>query len=243
MDFLLTLLFVAAVLFISTFVRSAVGFGDALLAMPLLVLIISLKTATPLVALMGMAISTGIILTDWARIDLHSAWRLIVASLVGIPFGLILLNLAPEVLVKAILGLLLVLYGLYNLLTPGLPLLQNEKLAYPFGFVAGILGGAYNTNGPPIVIYGALRRWPPDHFRATLQGYFFFTNILILAGHGLAGLWTLPVLSLFLSSLPVIGLGIYLGGKANRYIPRALFSPLIYMLLIVVGVLFLISSR
>jgi uncharacterized membrane protein YfcA len=66
---------------------------------------------------------------------------------------------------------------------------------------------------------------------------------LILAGHGLAGLWTLPVLSLFLFSLPVIGLGIYLGGKTNRYIPKALFSRLIYMLLIIVGVLFLISSR
>jgi uncharacterized membrane protein YfcA len=154
MDFLLTLLSVTAVLFISTFIRSAIGFGDALLAMPLLALIISLKMATPLVALMSMAISTGIILTDWDKVDLHSAWRLIVASLVGIPFGLILLNLAPEALVKAILGLLLVLYGLYNLLTPGLPLLRNENLAYPFGFVAGILGGAYNTNGPPIVIYG-----------------------------------------------------------------------------------------
>lgn len=243
MGFLLSLLSVAAVLFICTFIRSALGFGDALLAMPLLALLISLKTATPLVALMSMAISTSIILTDWDRVDLHAAWRLIVASLIGIPFGLILLNLAPEVLVKAILGLLLVLYGLYNLLTPGLPLLQNEKLAYPFGFVAGILGGAYNTNGPPIVIYGALRRWPPDYFRATLQGYFFFTNILILTGHSLAGLWTTSVFSFFLASLPLIGLGIYLGGKANRYIPRTLFSRLIYMLLIVVGMLFLISSR
>ena len=42
-----------------------------------------------------------------------------------------------------------------------------------FGFFAGILGGAYNTNGPPVVIYGSLRKWSPATFRATLQGYFF----------------------------------------------------------------------
>jgi uncharacterized membrane protein YfcA len=243
MDFLATILLVAGILFVSTFIRSAVGFGDALLAMPLLALIVSLQTATPLVAFMSMMVSIGILLTDWQTVDLRSAWRLIIASLAGIPLGLVLLNLAPEAQVKGGLGILLVLYGLYNLLTPGLPLLTHEKLAYPFGFIAGILGGAYNTNGPPVVIYGALRRWEPNYFRATLQCYFFFTNILILAGHGLAGLWTPLVWRLYLYSIPVICLGIYLGGKANRHIPKAMFSRVIYSLLIVVGVLFLISSR
>ena len=81
-------------------------------------------------------------------------------------------------------------YGAYNLLRPGLPALRSEAWAYPFGFAAGVLGSAYNTGGPPVIIYGTMRRWPPAHFRATLQGFFLFTNIFVLVGHGLAGLWT-----------------------------------------------------
>ena len=70
------------------------------------------------------------------------------------------------------LGLVLVAFGLYNIIRPKLPTPGSEKLSYVFGFVAGILGGAYNTNGPPAVIYGALRDWSPESYRATLQEYF-----------------------------------------------------------------------
>jgi len=52
------------------------------------------------------------------------------------------------------------------------PRLIDERFAWPFGFAAGVLGGAYGMNGPPLAMYGALRRWTPERFRATLQGYF-----------------------------------------------------------------------
>jgi uncharacterized membrane protein YfcA len=143
-------------------------------------------------------------------------------------------------MVKAILGVLLILYGLYSLITPNLPVIRNEKLAYIFGFVAGVLGGAYNTNGPPIVMYGLLRRWPPENFRATLQCYFLFTGLSILIGHGLAGLWTPFVLRLYLYSIPIIMIAIFAGGKINNHISKEFFSRIVYGLLIVIGALFLI---
>ena len=228
------------VLFISTFVRSAIGFGDALVAMPLLAMLFGIRTATPLVAFVASTIALTILLTDWRRVELRAAWRLILTSLLGIPFGLVLLKVAPEPLVKSILGALLVLYSLYGLFAPRLPFVGSENLAYLFGFISGLLGGAYNTNGPPVVIYGALRRWPPEHFRATLQGCFFVTGLLILAGHGLAGLWTTFVFKLYLSSLPLVLLAVYVGGKLHRRIPKESFSRIVYAFLLVVGELFLL---
>src|SRR2546423_2318549 len=169
MSFDTTLALAVAILFASTFVRSALGFGDALVAMPLLVLAVGVRTATPVVAFAASTIAVVILLRHWRRVDVRATWRLVVASLAGIPFGLLLLKAAPEAYVKIVLGVLLILYGLYSLLAPRLPELQSERTAYVFGFVAGVLGGAYNTNGPPVVVYAALRRWPPEHFRATLQ--------------------------------------------------------------------------
>jgi uncharacterized membrane protein YfcA len=131
----------------------------------------------------------------------------------------------------------LVGYGVYNLLTPGVPAVHHEKYAWPFGFLAGVLGGAYNTSGPPVVIYGTLRRWSPDHFRATLQCYFLCTYVATLVSHGVARLLTPVVFELFFWALPGIGLGLYVGGKVHRMIPTPVFSRVIFSLLVVIGVL------
>jgi uncharacterized membrane protein YfcA len=235
------ILLAISILFVSTLIRSAIGFGDALVAMPLLAMALGIQTATPLVAFAASTIALTILLKSWRSVDIRSAWRLILLSLVGIPFGLVLLKVAPEYMVKAILGALLILYGIYSLITPRLPVIQSEKSAYIFGFIAGVLGGAYNTNGPPIVMYGLLRRWPPESFRATLQCYFLFTGLLISAGHGLAGLWTPLVLQIYLYSIPIIMLAIFAGDKINNHISKDFFSRIVYAFLIVIGALFIIS--
>jgi uncharacterized membrane protein YfcA len=218
--------------------RSTLGFGDALIAMPLLAFTIEIKTATPLVALVSLVIGISILLKSWRDVDLESVRRLILASLLGIPFGLFLLTNAPETTVKGILGILLILFGLYNLLSPELPRVERKELAYVAGYIAGVLGGAYNTNGPPVIIYGTLCRWSPARFRASLQG-FFLSSIFAVLGHGLAGLWTPRVLQLFASSLPVVVVAILMGERLNRLIPAGRFDRYIHMALIVMGVLLL----
>lgn len=241
-DFLQTeqLLAVIVVIAVSTLVRSTFGFGDALIAMPLLTLVAGVTTATPLVGLMALTSAATIVASSWRLIDIKSAWRLIVASLIGIPFGLYLLHAAPESFVKRFLGLLLISFSLYNLTRPQLPKLQSSHLAYPFGFLAGILGGAYNTNGPPIVLYGTLRRWVPIRFRATLQGYFLPTSIFIVTGHALSGFWTSNVLHAYGWSLPFILSAIFIGGKLNRLLPVAKFIRILYFVLIILGLLLMI---
>ena len=233
-------LLVLIVVFVAAFVQSAIGFGSALVAMPLLAPLIGFAVATPLVGLMGIIVGPVVLLMDGRKMDFRSAWRITVSSFVGVPFGLLLLKLAPESAVKAGLGLLLIGYGLFNLFTRGLPEIKQIWLAYPFGFVSGILGGAYNTNGPPLVIYGTLQRWPPEQFRATLQGAFFFTNFAILAGHALAGLWTQQVWLLFLYTSPAVLVAIFAGRAINTRIPQKLFARIVYVVLVVLGVLFLV---
>lgn len=203
----------------------------------------SLLTASPVVALAGTIMSLGILGTDRKSVDFPSAWRLIAAAFLGIPLGVLLLCFAPERAVKFILGLVLVLYGIFHFLTPRAPRLPHENYAFPFGFIAGILGGAYSTSGPPLVIYGTLRHWSPASFRATLQYCFLASSLATLAGHGLAGLWTPLVIKLFLWALPGIGLGIYLGGKAHRAIPQQAFSRIVVGVLMVIGIFFLLSGE
>lgn len=236
---MLSLLTIIGIFFFSTFVRSAIGFGDALIAMPFLILTVGLQTATPLVALIGLTVSLILLIHEWRTLDLRKLWQLILSTFLGIPFGLVLLRFASEDLAKALLGMLLIIYGLYQLLGLSLPQMRHPIFAILFGFVAGIFGSAYNTSGAIIVIYGTLQKWEPDYFRINLQGYFLLTNWLIVASHGLAGLWTLEVWQLYAYCLPSVAVGAWLGKIISQKIPKAIFSKLIYALLILLGILFI----
>ncbi len=240
MEFTTTTILVFAILFLSTFIRSALGFGDALIAMPLLALVIGIQVATPLVAMGASTIAFTILLKSWRKVEIKAAWRLVIATWIGIPLGILFLKAAPEILVKSLLGILLMGFGAYNLFVPDLPKLLNEKWAFVTGLIAGILGGAYNTNGPPVVIYGILRRWNPEKFRATLQGYFLPTGLAILITHGLAGMWTTQVVRLYGYSIPVIIGAVLLGEKVNLLIPQGKFDKIIYGFLVVIGVFLII---
>ena len=240
MEFTTTTILVLAIIFLSTFIRSALGFGDALIAMPLLALVIGIQVATPLVAMGASTIAFTILLKSWRKVEIKAAWRLVIATWIGIPLGILFLKAAPEILVKSLLGILLMGFGAYNLFVPDLPKLLNEKWAFVTGLIAGILGGAYNTNGPPVVIYGILRRWNPEKFRATLQGYFLPTGLAILITHGLAGMWTTQVVRLYGYSIPVIIGAVLLGEKVNLLIPQGKFDKIIYGFLVVIGVFLII---
>ena len=234
---------VVGIIFISAFIRSAIGFGDAVVAMPLLAMVMGLKTASPLVAFMGPTISLLILAGSWRKIELRSAGRLVIASLLGIPLGIYGLARLPEGPLKIGLGLLILLYGLFGLARPKARI-RNERpwLPWTVGVTAGVLGGAYNTNGPPVVAYGMLKGWPPEDLRATLSGYFLPTGLMVLAGHGLAGMWTAEVLTSYLWSLPAIVLGVLLGGLLNKRIPHILFARLVNGCLAAMGALLLVRE-
>ena len=133
-----------------------------------------------------------------------------------------ILRFVPQDGFKAGLGILLIAVGLYNLRTSVLPRLKHIGWAHAFGFLSGMLGAAYNVNAAPVAVYGILRRWPPEHFRATLQGYFLPSTLLIVASHGLAGLWTGAVFGFYFPLCPPSFLRLFWAGPSARASSRAI---------------------
>jgi hypothetical protein len=120
--------------------------------------------------------------------------------------------------------------------------LKGDGSAWFFGFIAGILGGAYGMNGPPLVIYGALRRWTPEHFRATLQGYFLPASAVGMIGYWLAGLWGWEVTRYYFLSLPAALAAVFLGRAINRRLDGRRFLRYVHLGLIVNGIVLLAQA-
>ncbi|MEO8098226.1 MAG: sulfite exporter TauE/SafE family protein [Acidobacteriota bacterium] len=233
---------VALVLFIATLVRSAFGFGEALIAVPLLALMMPVDEAAPLAVLVSITIAALILIQDWRRVHLRSAGWLIFSTLFGIPLGLVLLELAPAPVVKALLAVIIIGFSAYTLASRRKAAWTDDRYAWIFGFHAGVLGGAYGMNGPPLAVYGTLRGWTPEYFRATLQAYFLPASIVGMAGYRAAGLWTPVVNHLYVISLPGVLIAILLGHGINRRLDARRFLTYVHAGLIVIGVVLLTQA-
>ena len=234
---------VPAVLFLATVIRSAFGFGEALVAVPLLALVVPIEVAAPVAVLVSITVAVIAVVQDSDKIHVRSAVFLVLPTLVGIPLGLLLLKTVAEPVVKMILAVVIIAFSLHTLLgSRRVRELKNDKSAWLFGFSAGVLGGAYGMNGPPLVIYGSLRGWSPQHFRATLQAYFLPASLAGLWGYRLAGLWTPAVNKFYLLSLPFVILATLLGRAINHRMGVHQFRVYVHAGLIVIGIILFIQA-
>ena len=225
-----TTAYVILVAFAATLIRSALGFGEALVAVPLLALLLPLRVAAPLAVLISITIAAIIVVQDWQKIHLRSTGWLVFATLFGIPLGLLLLTSSHQQMAKMALAMVLFAFSAYSLFGRKPLHLKTDNWMWLFGcgFFAGILGGAYGMNGPPLAIYGAMRRWSPQHFRATLQGYFLPASILGMAGYWFAGLWVPAVTHYYLLSLPAAIPAILLGRLLNHRLREETYLKYVY---------------
>jgi hypothetical protein len=111
-----TELIIPAVFFVATTIRSTFGFGEALIAVPILALLLPVKVATPVAVLASITVALIVVLQDWRHVHARSAVRLVLSTLLGIPLGLLLLKRVPEPYVKFSLGVVILAFSLYWLL-------------------------------------------------------------------------------------------------------------------------------
>jgi len=110
------------------------------------------------------------------------------------------------------------------------------------GLLSGILGGAYGINGPPLVVYGNMRRWAAKEFRATLQGYFLPVSFIGLLGYLWKGLLTLQTGEYFFAALPAALPAIFLGRYFNHRLKDGAFFKYVYAGLFLIGLLLILFS-
>ncbi len=239
-----TTVYVLLVLLVATLIRSVFGFGEALVAVPLLALRLPVSVAAPLAVLVSITIAAVIVVQDWQKIHVRSAGWLVLSTLFGIPLGLLLLTAGNQRTVKGALGIIIMAFALYALIGRKPPELHTDSRVWLLGcgFCAGVLGGAYGMNGPPLAIYGAMRRWSAQHFRATLQGYFLPASMIGMAGYWLAGLWVPMVTHYYLLSLGLVLPAVLVGRMVNRRLHGEVFIKYVHLGLVLIGAALLVQA-
>jgi uncharacterized membrane protein YfcA len=229
-------------LFFAFFTFGLIGFGSGLIAMALLTPVLGVTTAAPMFALISIGAECMMFVRYRQHIQLQSVWRLALTSLIAIPIGILIVPRLNEHLVLIILGLVIAGYGAYSLFTPHLPQITNKRWGFIFGFISGLLTGAYNSGGPPLVIYGNLARWQPNEYKSNLPGMFMLNSVFVITTHALAGHYSQHVLENVIIGLPVMLIGLFVGWSLDKRINPEMFRKLVLFLLVVIGVRLILGN-
>jgi len=231
---------VCCIIFFSGVVQGLTGFGSALVAIPLLSLIMDVKQAIPLAILSGLVITTTLVFTLRHLVDWRKILPLVIGSIPGVLLGATVLKQADPVVISRFLGILLIVVSSLHLFFRPRPVKPSRLWGLIAGFFSGAINATVGAGGPPAIIYATLQRWSKDEIRATLTGFFVcngYVTALVHAGHGIIdGM----VLRLFLFSFVCVLLGTLSGSLLSRIIERTAYLRIVYLLLMVLGGILLV---
>ena len=233
-------LWIGLIVGLASLVQSLTGFGFALVAVSLLPFFMDLQLAVTLVIAVGMMSNIALWWYhrdsfEWSRI-IHLA----TAALATIPIGVVGLHYVPEHLALQMLGVMVLAYVVYSWLQLSLPELTGRSWAYAFGAASGVLTGAFNIGGPPIVIYGNCNQWSPQEFKGNLPGVFCVLSMAAIATHLWQGDFSGDLFTQVGYATPFFVAGLGLGIWLSKYIDANSFRQAVLVLLSVIGLKLLI---
>jgi hypothetical protein len=223
------------VILLGAFAQSLTGFGSALVAMALLPPLLGITVTAPLVAGTFLCLEVLMVLRYRESIRGDAVWRLLAAALPGAPLGVFLLSHVREGTALFVLGMIITGYALYAMIGFRLPELAHPLWAFAAGLASGMLGGAYNTSGPPVVLYGNCRRWSAQEFKSNLSGFFVINSLMVVTSHLWSGNYPANVTRFLPWSLSAMLLGFLAGQWLDRWVSPELFRKMVLILLVILG--------
>ena len=222
-------------------VQSTTGFGFALLAVPLLSLVVPADDAVVVSASLGLVSSATIALASRAHGDRVAIGRMLVGAAIGAPLGLALLEITTGRQLRFVLAGVIATYLVVEL--RGWQLRHAGRgIEVGAGVVSGALNTALSTNGPPLVMALHARQLPPDAFRATITAVLAGSGLFTVVLFGVSGRYDGPIAAQLAVALPALGLGYLLGARHRRRLAPATFHRLVLALLAVTGAVTLVGA-
>ena len=220
------------------FVRGIAGFGSALIASPLLALMLPLTVVVPLVVILDNTSSMAQARRHRALIAWREVWPLVLCSLLGIALALHVHARFDEAVLKRWLGGFVIAFALYQLL-PLSPVRARRAWAVPAGFLGGLVGGMFGTGGPFYVLYMRARQLPKTIMLASMAALFALDGGARFTAFAVGGHYTWLHAQLLAVMLPLGALGLYLGGRVHVGLSQAAFQRIVSAIMLVSGTLLL----
>ena len=249
------LLFFLVVL-ISNVIQCITGFAGTVLAMPFSIMLVGYNTAKPILNLLGIVVSLGVVSINFKALNKKEFARIIGVMLLGMVGGFLIthrFDVNPNMLYK-LLGVIVIGFmalGCYHSFSKKYKEKQekarkeNKEKPGIWSLVvlvlAGIVHGMFSCGGPLMVVYASERLKGRDEFRVTVSATWCVLNSIILFTDVRAGYFDTKTLLLSGISIGILFAALFIGNLIFRHMNKRWFMIITYVLMGISGVSLLIK--
>lgn len=223
---------------LSAFLKGVTGMGFSTICLGLIATFVDIKLAIALVIFPSLS-SNVLVMIEAGRFReaVRRFWVLFVCALPGLLLGLWLLNSVENSVARLVLGLVLFAYGAWSLAkaAPSVAPEFERVLNAPVGFLTGLVNGLTGSQVMPVLPYFVGLKLEKDLFVQSINISFTASSLVMLAGLGKMGLLAWDIAAVSAAGIPLVALGIWLGGKIRRRIPDDQFTKVVLVLLMLLG--------
>ncbi|MFQ5479076.1 MAG: sulfite exporter TauE/SafE family protein [Candidatus Binatia bacterium] len=218
-------------------VQGSIGFGSALIAAPLLVLIDPALVPGPLIA-SGLVLTALLSLRERREVDAGGVARLLVGSVAGTVAAAVLLRRLSDAGFSVVFALLVLLAVALSALGIRVrPTTINITLA---GLLSGFMGTTSSIGGPPAALM--YQHMPGARLRGTLAVYFLVSSSLALVALAWVGRFGAREASFALVLLPGAVGGYLISGYTTGLLDGGYTRPVVLVLSAAAGISLLLRE-
>jgi len=172
----------ALVLVVGAAGQRVTGLGFAIVAAPVLVLLVGPARGVVLVNVLGAVVALLVLLRVRRDVDVRRVLPVTATALVGIPLGLALARAVPSSWLELVLGaLVLVALVVSARAARGAPSAAGVVPAVAAGASSGVLHAAAGLGSPVLSVHAVLSGWPQRSFTASAQPWFVVVGLAAAA--------------------------------------------------------------
>ncbi len=227
------------IIFASACIHGIAGFGFSLFSAPLLCLIFPIQMVVPMIIVLSIFVNLFVLVRLKEKADIKSIMTILIPGVLATPFGTYALKMADEKILKAVVGVL-VLVSAFAMLLGFKIKMKNKRLSYVLtGILSGLLNGSISVSGPPVILLLRNEGNDKKNFRINLTTYFLILKTITIILFILNGQLNGQIMKLILILMPGLLIGSIIGVKLGNNINEGTFKKTTNILLIVMGAMFL----
>ena len=237
MEFLL----IALLVFIATVVQTSIGFGSAILFIPIATLLIGVSSSAAIMFVVVPLTATIMYPLAADRTPIKDSLLPAAVSLLTFPLGILILINIDESLLRMCVGIAVLIAVVINYSTKGLQQSHNEPNVLRMilaGSLSGLMRGSLGMGGAPAVLYFNWLGGTANEYRSRLYGFTMTAGCIgpIIAAFG--GLYDQNnTLALVILALPMTIIGIitgkYISPRLSHKTVQKLSASLLLMMSII----------
>ncbi len=243
------------VVLLSNIIQAITGFAGTVLAMPFSLMLIGYETAKPVLNVLGILASIGVVMFNYKHINFKEFLKISLIMLIGMAIGFVVIryvSISKNVLylILASIVLLFVFLGIYNTF---IRTQREEKDGillkvgmYLVLIIAGLVHGMFVCGGPLLIIYASRKMKDKDEFRSTLSLSWVLLNSIILVLDITNGYYNHEVIGHMMKTIiissAVLVLAVFIGNKIAKRLNRKVFMIITYILMTISAISLILNA-